>query len=88
MNLYISAVNASLFRIACGVGAIVYRRTKTTQQSSVGPAASGDLVAAVTAAAATLLLLAFLFGVGDGSSIGAEPAPPKESAVSSAPPAR
>ncbi|WP_333733645.1 hypothetical protein [Streptomyces sp. IBSBF 3010] len=75
MNLYISAVNALIFAVACTVAYVVYGRTKS-QQATDGPAAKGDLTAALTAAAAALLMLAFLFGVGDGSSTGVEPAAP------------
>ncbi|MGW3661080.1 hypothetical protein ACWD6R_38000 [Streptomyces sp. NPDC005151] len=85
VNLYISPANALIFAIACAVACLVYRRTKN-QQSTAGPAASGDLAVSLTAAAAALLLLAFLFGVGDGSSTGAEPPSPKAPAISSSPP--
>ncbi|WP_328908036.1 hypothetical protein OG230_00080 [Streptomyces sp. NBC_00234] len=87
MNLYISAENALLFAAACAVGGLVYRCTKN-QQSTARSAASGDLLAALGAAAFALALLAFLFGVGDGSSTGAEPPCLNEPATSSNPPSR
>ncbi|WP_406187349.1 hypothetical protein [Streptomyces sp. NBC_01006] len=82
VNLHISAVNAMIFTLACLVAYVVYRRTKNP---SVLPGRlSGDVGAALTAAATVLLMLAFLFGVGDGSpaSAGEEPLPPSTASPS------
>ncbi|UUU37740.1 hypothetical protein [Streptomyces sp. NBC_00162] len=85
MNLHINGENALVVALSCVVAYVVYRRTQSHQQSALtGRPGRGGLVAALTAGAATLLLLAFLFGLGDGSAKDERPSsqPPASGEVS------
>ncbi|WP_159047345.1 hypothetical protein [Streptomyces sp. XY332] len=72
MNLYIAPVNALIFLIACLMGCIVYRRTRSTTAAQGSIHGTGDLATAVTVAAAVVLVLAFLLGVVDGKEVKSE----------------
>lgn len=73
IRLEIPATNGLIFVVSCIVGFIVYNRSATVHQ---GSAAKGDLVAALGATATCVIVLAFLFGLGDGSpALSPQPAP-------------
>ncbi|MGW6572098.1 hypothetical protein ACWGAN_07960 [Streptomyces sp. NPDC054945] len=72
--------------VSCVVAYVVYRRTQSHQHTSLtGQPSRGDMVAALTAGAATSLILAFLFGLGDGSAEAEQP-PSKPPASAEPPP--
>ncbi|MFE1789308.1 hypothetical protein ACFW7J_13100 [Streptomyces sp. NPDC059525] len=69
MNLHINGANALVVAVSCVVAYVVYRRTQSHQKVTVtGQPDRGDMVSALTAGATCLVLLAFLFGLGDGSA--------------------
>ncbi|MET9694691.1 hypothetical protein ABZY81_40910 [Streptomyces sp. NPDC006514] len=89
MYLHIPGQNALVVAVALAVTYVVYRRTQNHQKVSLtGQPDRGNLVAALTAGAVTLLLLAFLFGLGDGSAEAEQPSSPKTPASGEASPGR
>ncbi|MGP3756963.1 hypothetical protein [Streptomyces sp. IBSNAI001] len=75
------------FAIVCVVICFVYRRTNN-QQPTAGTTTNGNPIEALAAGGVALVMLAFLFGVGDGSFTSTEPSAPKPPANSSWPPSR
>ncbi|MDX2762395.1 hypothetical protein [Streptomyces europaeiscabiei] len=76
MNLHIDPVNGLLVAIGFVVGYLVYRRPAAGTGGEQSTPMQGDLVGGTTAALATILILAFLFGLGDGTEVQVEDGAP------------
>ncbi|MEU9095933.1 hypothetical protein [Streptomyces sp. NPDC048428] len=77
MTVHITDVGAAILVVACVVGYLVYKHSKTTP----GSTSKGDLVGAITCGVAVLTALVILFG---GGADAQPPATPGDAA--SAPP--
>lgn len=75
MTVHITDVGAAILVVACVVGYLVYRHSKTTP----GSTSKGDLVGAITCGVAVLTALVLLFGGGANTP---PPAAPGDAASS------
>ncbi len=69
MTVHITDVGAAILVVACIVGCLVYKHSKSTP----GPTSKGDLVGAITCGVAVLTALLLLFGGGASTSPPAVP---------------
>jgi hypothetical protein len=78
VTIHIPLLNGLVVVAAIIAGCVVFRHTRSAHTDR---SATGDLSTAIAAAAAVVLILAFLFGLGDGSAgVRDAPASPPTSA--------